>query len=72
MAEQLAKNYRNAWAKRKKLELESKGTIPWYQQTFYISSSPVLSGSTEQLPKLQCIQPISILRRGWPFNVCTL
>jgi len=27
MAEQLAENYHNAWAKRRKLELETKGTM---------------------------------------------
>lgn len=43
MAEQLAENYHNAWAKRKKLELESKGTTPWCHQLFYyFSSSPPL------------------------------
>lgn len=32
MAEQLAENYHNAWAKRKKLELESRGTLSLCQQ----------------------------------------
>lgn len=34
MAEQLAENYHNAWAKRKKLELESKGTEPCCDRIF--------------------------------------
>lgn len=31
MAEQLAENYHNVWAKTKKSELESKGDIIWLQ-----------------------------------------
>lgn len=38
MAEQLAENYHNAWAKRKKLELESRGTKSQCQQLLYYSS----------------------------------
>lgn len=47
MAEQLAENYHNAWAKRKKLELESKGTVP--RSSPLISSTCVLlsSGMTQ-------------------------
>lgn len=41
MAEQLAENYHNAWAKRKKAELDSKGTKPctvMYYTVFFLSS----------------------------------
>lgn len=42
MAEQLAENYHSAWAKRKKVELESRGIF------LYALSSYFISGITEQ------------------------
>lgn len=35
MAEQLAENYHSVWAKRKKLELEGKGTVSLFQLFCY-------------------------------------
>lgn len=38
MAEQLAENDHNTWAKKKKLVLESRGTESWFQHLLYYFS----------------------------------
>lgn len=60
MTEQLAENYHNAWAKKKKLELESTG------------KAYLLFRSTEQPTTTTMCLTRFHFRRGWPFYACAL
>lgn len=51
MAEQMAENYHSAWAKRRKLDRERRGTVSLSQLFCYLSSYSTL-GATDQLTNI--------------------
>lgn len=60
MAEQLAENYHSAWAKRRKLDLEGRGTVSLFQLFCYLSSYSTL-GTTDQLINIYLCQEVVVI-----------
>lgn len=60
MAEQLAENYHSVWAKRRKLDFESRGTVSLFQLFSYLSSYSTL-GATDQLTNIYLCQEVAVI-----------
>lgn len=61
MAEQLAENYHSAWAKRRKLEFEGRGTVSLCQLLVQALASYSNPGTADQLTGIYLCQEVPVI-----------